>query len=240
MKFHLLFEQSGTFKNVFKEFGNEAFDYDILNDYGQTDFQIDLFKEIEIEFDNITMNGKKKTIFSNMQPDKDFIIAFFPCTYFTDLNEMKFRGYKGGYVKEAVTDMLNIERILKRNQDRAINYELFIKFCYVVQELKISTIIENPRGLYDRNFLKLYSPFHISYIENDRSKFGDTKVKPTIYFAINFKMLENFMMYDLEPNTQSVYSEIFNQRKRSEITPRYAINFYKRFIENYVDEKEKK
>lgn len=35
MKAHCLFEQSGTFKNEFKKLGIEAFDYDILNDYGQ-------------------------------------------------------------------------------------------------------------------------------------------------------------------------------------------------------------
>lgn len=47
MKAHCLFEQSGCFKNEFKKLGIEAYDYDILNDYGQTDFQIDLFAEIE-------------------------------------------------------------------------------------------------------------------------------------------------------------------------------------------------
>lgn len=47
MKAYCLFEQSGTFKNEFIKLGIEAFDYDILNDYGQTDFQIDLFEEIE-------------------------------------------------------------------------------------------------------------------------------------------------------------------------------------------------
>jgi hypothetical protein len=46
MRAHCLFEQSGTFKNEFKKMGFEAFDYDILNDYGQTDFQCDLYKEI--------------------------------------------------------------------------------------------------------------------------------------------------------------------------------------------------
>ena len=44
---HCLFEQSGTFKNEFKKLGIEAYDYDILNDYGETDYQIDLFAEIE-------------------------------------------------------------------------------------------------------------------------------------------------------------------------------------------------
>lgn len=43
---HCLFEQSGTFKNEFKKLGIEAYDYDILNDYGETDYQIDLFEEI--------------------------------------------------------------------------------------------------------------------------------------------------------------------------------------------------
>ena len=44
---HCLFEQSGTFKNEFIKLGVPALDYDILNDYGQTDRQIDLFAEID-------------------------------------------------------------------------------------------------------------------------------------------------------------------------------------------------
>ena len=43
---HCLFEQSGTFKNEFKKLGYEAYDYDIQNDFGQTDYVIDLFSEI--------------------------------------------------------------------------------------------------------------------------------------------------------------------------------------------------
>ena len=46
MKAHCLFEQSGTFKNEFKKMGIDAEDYDILDDYGQTDHKIDLFAEI--------------------------------------------------------------------------------------------------------------------------------------------------------------------------------------------------
>lgn len=46
MRVHCLFEQSGTFKNEFKKLGYEAYDYDIQNDFGETDFQIDLFAEI--------------------------------------------------------------------------------------------------------------------------------------------------------------------------------------------------
>ena len=44
---HCLFEQSGTFKNEFIKLGIRAYDYDIRNDFNQTDYQIDLFNEIE-------------------------------------------------------------------------------------------------------------------------------------------------------------------------------------------------
>ena len=50
MMFHLLFEQSGTFKNELKKLGYEAYDYDILDNFKQTDFQIDLFHEIETAY----------------------------------------------------------------------------------------------------------------------------------------------------------------------------------------------
>ena len=47
-----MFEQSGVFKNEFKKLGYEAFDYDIQNNFGETDYQIDLFAEIEKGYDN--------------------------------------------------------------------------------------------------------------------------------------------------------------------------------------------
>lgn len=47
MKVFCLFEQSGTFKNAFRKYGVEAEDYDILNDFGQTDHIVDIFAEIE-------------------------------------------------------------------------------------------------------------------------------------------------------------------------------------------------
>lgn len=49
--YHCLFEQSGTFKNEFKKLGYEAYDYDVLNDFGETDYVIDLYKEIEKAYD---------------------------------------------------------------------------------------------------------------------------------------------------------------------------------------------
>lgn len=42
---HCFFEQSGTFKNAFRRLGIPAFDYDIYNQFGHTDFLIDLFSD---------------------------------------------------------------------------------------------------------------------------------------------------------------------------------------------------
>ena len=50
-KAHCLFEQSGTFKNEFKKLGIDAEDYDILNQFGETDHVSDLFREIEVAYD---------------------------------------------------------------------------------------------------------------------------------------------------------------------------------------------
>ena len=46
-KVHCLFEQSGVFKREFIKLGIPAEDYDIQDNFGETDHQIDLFAEIE-------------------------------------------------------------------------------------------------------------------------------------------------------------------------------------------------
>jgi len=49
-KVHCFFEQSGTFKNEFIKLGIPAEDYDIQNNFGQTDHTDDLFADIEAAF----------------------------------------------------------------------------------------------------------------------------------------------------------------------------------------------
>lgn len=49
-KAHCFFEQSGTFKNEFIKLGIPAEDYDIQNNFGQTDHVVDLFAEIEAAY----------------------------------------------------------------------------------------------------------------------------------------------------------------------------------------------
>ena len=84
-KVHCLFEQSGTFKNEFKKLGIEAEDYDILDDFGQTDHVVDLFGEIEKAYDG------KPSLFDNIG-DCDLVFAFFPCTRFEARIPLAFRG----------------------------------------------------------------------------------------------------------------------------------------------------
>ena len=50
-KVHCFFEQSGTFKNEFIKLGIPAEDYDIQNNFGETDHVVDLFAEIESAYD---------------------------------------------------------------------------------------------------------------------------------------------------------------------------------------------
>lgn len=241
IKFHCLFEQSGTFKNVFKSYGHESWDYDILNDYGETDFKIDLFNEIQIAYNKLTQNKEWLikyyefdyiTIFDKMKPETDFIMAFFPCTYFTDTNEMLFGSNTNTKIPK--TNKKSIERVLQRTKDRALFFEIWIKFCFICEQLKIPTIIENPRGMLSRSFLKLYSPWQPQFTDNDRSKFGDKFVKATCYWGINFELKENFIMFDKNYMIKRPTVDFASGKERSEITPRYADNFYKRFLQDRV------
>lgn len=50
-KVHCFFEQSGTFKNEFIKLGIPAEDYDIQNNFGETDHVIDLFGDIEAAYE---------------------------------------------------------------------------------------------------------------------------------------------------------------------------------------------
>ena len=76
--FHLLFEQSGTFKKEFQKLGFKAEDYDILNDFNETDHVIDLFQEIEKAYNN------EPSIFDNIDPDRREMGDYFkkPTQYF--------------------------------------------------------------------------------------------------------------------------------------------------------------
>ena len=232
MIFHLLFEQSGIFKNVIKQQGYVAFDYDIRDDFGETDFQIDLFYEIESEFENLINKKHIKTIFTNMTVENDFIIAFFPCTHFCDANQLQYKLYNAG--KKLLFDEKAVKRLIKRNRERFRYFELYLKFCYICKSKGIKTIIENPASSGKNNYLVMFSPIELGYYKKDRSLFGDYFKKPTNYFCINFVMTENFIMYDKVYNKRSILKDVSGCTSRSMISKEYALNFYERFLKGQI------
>ena len=75
-KVHCFFEQSGTFKNEFIKLGIPAEDYDIQDNFGQTDHNIDLFKEIEDAF------GGKASLFDQIRGGAGPCYSLFPLHLF--------------------------------------------------------------------------------------------------------------------------------------------------------------
>lgn len=69
-KVHCFFEQSGIFKKEFVKLGIPAYDYDIRDDFGETDYIIDLFEEIEKAY------AGEPSKMDSISPD-DVTLAFF-------------------------------------------------------------------------------------------------------------------------------------------------------------------
>lgn len=118
-KIHCFFEQSGTFKNEFKKLGFEAEDYDIQNEFGETDNVIDLFAEIEKCY-----NGEA-SIFDKISKD-DLILAFFPCTYFETMQQTYYSLASTNYRAKTACEkiQLTIERIQERTRFHILLYKL--------------------------------------------------------------------------------------------------------------------
>lgn len=174
-KVHLFFEQSGTFKNEFIKLGYKAEDYDIQNNFGETNHVIDLFNEIEKGYEGTP------SIFDNISQD-DLIIAFFPCIYFETMSMLYFsfdslnNRHKKRY--ERIDDAIN--RLQKRNHLHTLLYKL----NYIVAKKEQRLIIENPATkphyLIDtQNFPKP------TIIDKNRMLRGDYFKKPTAYWFIN-------------------------------------------------------
>ena len=70
-----MFEQSGTFKNEFIKLGIPAVDLDIQNNFGETDYVIDLFGEIEKEY--AILQRERERIQSFLQSVKTILLWLF-------------------------------------------------------------------------------------------------------------------------------------------------------------------
>lgn len=219
-KVHCLFEQSGTFKNEFKKLGYHAEDYDILNDFGETDNVVDLFAEIE------KAAGGGQSIFDNFSPN-DLILAFFPCTRFQDTISMFYRG--DGFQMRNWSDKQKLKYVYKLHQELNLFYELFYKmYCYCLDK-GLRLIVENPYA--ETHYLVRYFPIKASLIDSDRRNRGDYYKKPTQYWFVNCKP-ENKML------CEATYSQketkridcVHNKVERSMISKEYANRFIREFI----------
>lgn len=178
-KVHCFFEQSGTFKNEFIKLGIPAEDYDIQNNFGETDHQDDLFKEIENAYDD------KPSIFDNITKD-DLIVAFFPCIYFSALSQMSMYWTCVNYRKKTMKEKTDL--ILERSHNREYFFSLAVKMLAVAQMRGLRLIMENPWS--EQTFLKANFVMTPTLVDMDRTKRGDFFKKPTAYFFINCEPLD--------------------------------------------------
>ena len=227
---HLFFEQSGVFKNEFKQMGFCAFDYDIQNNFDETDCIIDLFGEIERAY-----NGDG-SIFDKFSND-DLIMAFFPCIYFCDNNTMYFEGTSKTFSKlkrNGQTDKIMQELII-RSKKRQKFYETLLSLVYIVYNKGLRLILENPYASNNLAYL-CRNFFKPTIVDKDRSQRGDKFKKPTGYWFFNCDNTKGFTKQIYPKNTIVIDSYTHSPStgicniERSLMTPDYARNFICDFI----------
>lgn len=175
-KVHCFFEQSGTFKNEFKKLGYEAYDYDIQNNFGETDYVIDLFDEIEKSY------GGGQSIFDGITKD-DLIIAFFPCIKFCQMSDYNQRSTYERWKKEGMAVERIWELLKKESDERYFFYQKALKLHAVCDFRGLRFIMENPWQTV--NYTNYHWFLKPSIIDNDRSLRGDFFKKPTAYWFLN-------------------------------------------------------
>ena len=229
MTFHCFFEQSGTFKKEFKKLGYKAFDYDILNDFGQTDYVVDLFHDIEVAYER--EREKERTVFDNVK-EGDQIIAFFPCIRFSNQIYMHFQGNMKS-IKEW-SDEKKLEYDIKLHTELHHLYVLISKLVVICLRRNIPLIIENPYS--QEHYLTRYWAVKPLVIDLDRRDRGDYFKKPTQYWFFNRKPSNNLIIEDIRAEkTKRITAKvedggINNKAERSLISPVYAKRFIKEFI----------
>jgi hypothetical protein len=223
MVYRCLFEQSGTFKNEFKKLGYEAYDYDILNDFDETDYQCDLFNEIEKAY----VGGE--SIFDTFNKD-DVCLAFFPCTRFEVQILLWFRGEAMQQKNWSEADKL--EYCMKLHDELHRNYMLISKMVIVLQKRGIPVIIENPYST--QHYLTNYWCIKPKVIDKDRHASGDYMKKPTQYWFIGIEPKDNFVMEQVNYKKRLSVSNLFGSKdyvvQRSMISKDYVNRFIREFI----------
>ena len=222
---HCFFEQSGTFKNEFIKLGIPAEDYDIQNNFGQTDHQIDLFAEIEKAY----VGGV--SIFDSISCD-DLIMAFFPCIHFCDAKTLYFKGVNIGQKDKPLHDLMR-QNIKFAKEREAFFYKL-MEMVAVCSKAGLRMVIENPYNTSGMTYLE-NNFIRPTIVDKNRMIRGDYFVKPTGYWFINCSPTiglteqrdkkQKSIMKCARTKGDGLCSE-----ERSMISPDYARNFICDFI----------
>lgn len=219
------FEQSGTFKNEFKKLGFNAVDLDIQNDYGETDYIVDLFQEIEFAFTD------KANIFNSISKD-DLIIAFFPCIYFETIQQLDFALMRNGTLHKPLYE--RIDYALDRLEKRTYLHSLLYKFVSVCDKKGLRLIIENPATV--PNYLISGQNFPTpTLIDKNRMLRGDYFKKPTAYWYFNCEptygeSYQNDKVQKTINKCERSKGDGLCGGERSLLSPDYARNFICDFI----------
>lgn len=232
-KVFCFFEQSGTFKKEFRKLGVSAEDYDIKNDFGETDNIVDLFSEIRNGYDG------KPSIFDTVTQD-DLILAFFPCIRFENQVMLQFRGQS--YNQRNMTITEKMEHCMKIQNELTSMYELVNKMFIVCIRKGLRLIMENPFS--EEHYLRRYWCYPPAIIDKDRRERGDYYCKPTQYWFLNCSPESNFVFEPLTWNGLDTKDAMRLMPKekwektgapnktvaRSMIHPDYANRFIREFI----------
>lgn len=223
---HCLFEQSGTFKNAFRQLGIESFDYDIQNEFGQTDFVMDLFWQIDLAY------AGKDSLFDCFN-DTQLLFAFFPCIYFNEHNEMYFCATS--YNLRALSPADKIRAIIDRSGKRQAYYKKVLQLIAICEERNLKLVIENPYNAH--HYWRFNFPNYPKVIDMNRTLRGDYFKKPTQYIFVGFlpgnglSLAKVHKMQYIEDCPSSPVSGMCS-KERSMISPEYAHNFICDFILN--------
>lgn len=224
-KVHCLFEQSGTFKGEFIKLGIPAEDYDIQNNFGQTDHVMDIFAEIE----NAYSGGR--SVFDSITCD-DLIMAFFPCIHFCDAKTLYFMGVSKGQKGKPLADLM--EQNIKFAEERQRFYIILLKFFSVCSHKGIRLIMENPYNSSGMTYLE-NNFIRPTIVDKNRMRRGDYFVKPTGYWFVNCEPTTGFSEQN-DKRQKTVYKEKGSVKagvcdpERSKISQDYARNFIHDFI----------
>lgn len=227
-KVHLMFEQSGVFKNEFKKLGYEAYDYDIQNNFGETDYVVDLFQAIEDAYDG------KPSLFDQIsgEQDGDLIMAFFPCIYFCQMSQYMQSLNSINY--RSLTEAEAVDKIIERQNNRNKYLVLLTKLVGICLRRNIRMIFENP---VTGSFLNNYFLKPPTIRDMNRMLRGDYYVKPTGFWFWNCEPTHGFTeQRDKQQKKIGLAESRWSQKaglcseERSMISPDYARNFICDFI----------